>query len=566
MSHKLTKVASITVLGLGLAVSQLSAAISINVSAEKLKDPGGYDMAVSGILVLVGSTTDANFSGPTDSSFVQDDDAVVAIWDIASGGGNTPGAFLGGTGSVSLGGDWDAGDPLAIYWFPTLTAAVDINNTVPLAAIPYGMFRVESGNPDGTDDWVTPADGTIGHSLKFITTDATVLEPGGGTSDAADGEAGLFTPGAGPADPTGIAAAVDGLAIGVSWTDNASDETGYRVERSVDGSGVWTILGEAAADATSFSDDTVEGSTSYLYRVLALRGPSQSGYNTLAEAVQSAAASARFTNLSTRALVETGDNILIASFELKGGPLRVYSRVAGPDLAGAGITNFLANPVMELRRATDNALIASNDDWKINDVDQSSQEQAIRDTFIPPADDLESALIANLDTPGLYSIIVRGVNDVTGFANVELYEYADPNEANSGKLTNLSTRARVGTGDDILIASFEVKGDAPQRIYSRVAGPDLAGAGITEFLADPTLELRTFVGNNLLDSNDNWKIKDSDSSDQEQEIRDTFIPPADDNESALVATLAQNALYSLIVRGVNDGVGFANAEVYDYPE
>ena len=117
-----------------------------------------------------------------------------------------------------------------------------------------------------------------------------------------------------------------------------------------------------------------------------------------------------------------------------------------------------------------------------------------------------------------------------------------------------------------MIASFQVSGDAPQRIYSRVAGPALEGAGITEFLADPDLELRRFSDNALLSSNDNWKVNAADNSSQEAEITATFIPPANDVESALVATLAQNALYSLIVRGVSDGVGFANAEVYDYPE
>ena len=402
-------------------------------------------------------------------------------------------------------------------------------------------------------------------SIRFITTDATSLGFGG-SSPASEGEASNVTPGVGPAAPSGIAAAVDGLAIGVTWTDNATDETGYRVERSVDGSGVWSIIAELGAGANSHSDDTVEGSTSYLYRVLAVRGPSQSAYDTLADAVDSPAASARFTNLSTRALVETGDNILIASFQLSDGPLRIYSRVAGPALANSGIQNFLADPVMELRRVSDNELVASNNDWKINDVDQSSQQADIEATFIPPGNDVESALIANLDTPGLYSIVVRGVNDVTGFANVEVYEYADPNEANPGKLTNLSTRARVGTGDDILIASFQVTGDAPQRMYARAAGPSLANAGITEFLADPDLELRRFSDNELLSSNDNWKVNDSDQSSQQTEIEATFIPPSDDNESALIATLDQNALYSLIIRGVNDGVGFSNAEVYDYPE
>ena len=293
MSQKITKVACLAALGLGLAMGQLQAAISINVTAEKLKDSAGFDMAVSGVLVLVGSTTDANFSGPSETSFVQDDDAVVAIWEIAADGGNTPGAFSGGTGSVSLGGDWDAGDPLAIYWFPTLTAADPVSSTVPVAAIPYGMFQ-GTGGVDGSDDWTTPADGTIGYNLKFITTDATVLEPGGGSTPAAEGEASMVSPGTGPGDPSGIAAAVDGLGIEVTWTDNATDETGFRVERSVDGSGVWTILdGGVAANSTSYTDNDVEGSTDYLYRVIALRGPSQSAYDEMATPVTSAAASAR---------------------------------------------------------------------------------------------------------------------------------------------------------------------------------------------------------------------------------------------------------------------------------
>lgn len=560
MSQKISKVACLSILGIGLAVSQLQAAVNINISAEKLKDPGGFSMAVDGVLILVADAAADGFGGPSDTAPVQADDVLLAAWDISTGGGGTPGAFLGSTGSLSFSGDWGAGDPLAIMWFPTSTTAAE----TPGAAVPYGMYTVTTGNPNGTDDWATPADGVSGHNLIFLTTDATILNPGG-EADAADGISANVTPGAGPAAPSGIAGVADGLAITVTWTDNASDETGYGVERSLDGSGNWSILGEVGAGVTSYNDDSVEGSTSYQYRVLALRGPSQSDYDT-STAVESSAASARFTNLSTRALVETGDNILIASFQLSGGPLRVYSRVAGPDLAGAGITNFLSDPIMEFRRVSDNALIASNDNWKVNAVDQSSQQADIESTFIPPADDAESALIANLDTPGLYSIVVRGVNDVTGFANVELYEFPDPGEANPGKLTNLSTRARVGTGDDILIASFQVSGDAPQRIYSRVAGPALEGAGITEFLADPDLELRRFSDNALLSSNDNWKVNAADNSSQEAEITATFIPPANDVESALVATLAQNALYSLIVRGVSDGVGFANAEVYDYPE
>ena len=509
-------------------------------------------MAVEGVLVLV---TDANrdgFAGPSDTAFVQSDDVMIAKWDIAGGGGNAPGVFQGSTGSVSFSGDWGEGDPLAIFWFPTLSAA----DAAPGASVPYGTYRATTtpggSNPNGSDSWTTPEDGISGYSLIFLTTDADVLNPGGDLPSTA-GEAMNFTPGDGPAAPSGTAGVVNGLAIDVTWTDNLADETGYRVERSVFGSGVWMIVGEMAAGTSLFSDDTVAGSTEYVYRVLAMRGPSQSVYDT-SDPIQSAAASARFTNLSTRALVQTGDNILIASFRVEGGPLRIYARAIGPGLAGAGIVGFLADPTMELRKISDGSLVAVNDNWR------SDQEQAIMDTSIPPGDDAESAIIANLSEEGFYSVVVRGVGDTTGFANVELYEFVDPAEPVSGKLTNLSTRALVQTGDNILIASFQVTGDAPQRVYSRAIGPGLAGAGISGFLVNPIMELRKVPENTLLRENDSWK------SDQQSLIESTTIQPGDDIEAALVATVEQNSLYSIVVRGVNDGEGFANVEVYNFPE
>jgi hypothetical protein len=675
LSQKMIKVACLALLGMGLTLSQLQGAVSINISAEKLKDPGGFAMAVEGVLVLAADANGDGFGGAGDTSFTVGDDVMIAKWDIASGGGNAPGAFLGSTGSVSYSGDWGEGDPLAIYWFPTLTSA----DASPGAAVPYGWYRVIAenltlsgtldpmqattnasnvgtgsgtitgdynsttntlnysitfqdltaavtnmhfhrgavgvgggvdlgigaspwaspqvgssvilddsqeanlgtgnwyvnihtadfgggeirgqvlvsgaaggSNPNGSDDWTSPADGISGHSLIFLTTDDDVLNPGG-ESPATAGEAMNFTPGDGPAAPSGTAGAVNGLAIDVTWTDNASDETGYRIERSLTG-GAWSILGEVAAGTSLYSDDTVEGSTEYVYRVLALRGPSQSGYDISAPVI-SAAASARFTNLSTRALVQTGDNILIASFRVQGGPLRIYSRAIGPGLLPSGITEFLADPTMELRKISDGSLVASNDNWRVG-----GQEAEILATIIQPGDDAESALIANLDEEGFYSIVVRGVGDTIGFANVELYEFPDPAEPVSGKLTNLSTRALVQTGNNILIASFQVTGDAPQRIFSRAIGPGLLPSGITEFLADPIMEIRKVLENTLEGGNDGWR------TDQEAEIIATTIPPGDDAESAVIATLGENSLYSVVVRGVADTEGFANVEVYDFPE
>jgi hypothetical protein len=119
---------------------------------------------------------------------------------------------------------------------------------------------------------------------------------------------------------------------------------------------------------------------------------------------------------------------------------------------------------------------------------------------------------------------------------------------------NISTRLKVGTGDNVLIGGFIVTGTQSKKIILRAIGPSLPLAGT---LADPVLELRNSSGG-LIASNDNWR------SDQEAEIIATGIPPGNDLESAIVATLpANSAAYTAIVHGANNGIGIGVVEVYD---
>jgi Trm5-related predicted tRNA methylase len=112
----------------------------------------------------------------------------------------------------------------------------------------------------------------------------------------------------------------------------------------------------------------------------------------------------------------------------------------------------------------------------------------------------------------------------------------------------------VETGDNVLIGGFIVTGTQPKKVIVRAIGPSLPVAGA---LADPVIELRDSSGS-LIASNDNWR------SDQETEILATTIAPTNDLESAIVATLpANNASYTAIVRGVNNGTGVGLVEVYD---
>ena len=120
-------------------------------------------------------------------------------------------------------------------------------------------------------------------------------------------------------------------------------------------------------------------------------------------------------------------------------------------------------------------------------------------------------------------------------------------------LANISTRVTVETGDMVLIGGFIVTGTEPKKVIVRAIGPSLPVAGK---LANPTLELYDASG--LLVSNDNWK------STQQAEIEATTIPPPNDLESAIVATLpANNSAYTAIVRGANNTTGVGLVEVYD---
>jgi hypothetical protein len=247
-------------------------------------------------------------------------------------------------------------------------------------------------------------------------------------------------------------------------------------------------------------------------------------------------------NISTRLRVETGDNVLIGGFIVTGTqPKKVIVRAIGPSPPFA---DRLLNPTLELRNAA-GGLIDSNDDW-VN----SPNKQAIIDSTIPPANDLESAIVATLPANNSgYTAIVRGVNAGTGIGVVEAY---DLDRTLNSKLANISTRGFVQTGDNVLFAGMIVVGQASQKVIVRALGPS---TGVPGAMADPTLELRDGNGA-LLEANDNWM-----DSPNKQAIIDSTIPPSDPLESAIVRTIAPGN-YTAILRGVNNTTGIAVVEVY----
>jgi uncharacterized delta-60 repeat protein len=278
-------------------------------------------------------------------------------------------------------------------------------------------------------------------------------------------------------------------------------------------------------------------------------GSAPSGSESMIESVRNAflAPAPHATNLSSRMRVETGDNIGIGGFIITGsGPKQVLLRAIGPSLTGSGVPNVLVDPVLELHGPAGFATI-SNDNWR------DTQAVAIQATGLAPTNDFESAVLVTLN-PGAYTAIVKGKNNTSGVGLVELY---DLDQAAASKLGNISTRAFVSTGADIVIAGFILGGNPPQAgsddVVLRGIGPSLSSFGVPNVLANPTLELRNSNGA-LLAYNNDWQ-------DNNPPVPPAMAPGSP-LESVIVSTLPPG-LYTTLLAGLNNGTGVGLIEVYD---
>ena len=255
-------------------------------------------------------------------------------------------------------------------------------------------------------------------------------------------------------------------------------------------------------------------------------------------------------NLSTRMRVQTGDSVGIGGFIITGiAPKHVLLRAIGPSLAQSGVPDALADPVLELHGSGAFVTI-TNDNWK----DDPVQRALIEADGIAPTNDLESAIDATL-APGNYTAIVRGKNNTSGVALVEVY---DLSQAVPAKLANISTRAFVSTGNNVVIAGFVLGNhNGVDRIVVRGIGPSLTAFGVPNALANPTLELRDGNGA-LLVANNDWQ----DNPAQAAELTAAGLAPTNQLESGIATTLPPG-LYTALLAGQNNGSGIGVVEVYD---
>jgi len=272
-----------------------------------------------------------------------------------------------------------------------------------------------------------------------------------------------------------------------------------------------TSAGAGLAGGTLVAATGISTNGQWITGVAVRPGPTQSLITgAFASLTAAPLASSRLANLSTRAICQTGDNVLIPGFVVSGtGNKRLLIRAVGPKLSAFGVSGVLPDPQIVVKRLVNGAYVdlASNDNWGSNaNAAAIVATSAALGAFPLDAGSLDSVLL--LDVPaGQYTAVASGVGNTTGIGIVELY---DGDASTSGaRLTNIANRGFVGTGDDIMVMGYVISEGASKRLLIRAVGPTLGTFGVSGPLADPRLVVfrREASGaNTTIATNDDWGL------------------------------------------------------------
>jgi hypothetical protein len=278
--------------------------------------------------------------------------------------------------------------------------------------------------------------------------------------------------------------------------------------------------------------------------------------------------SSRLVNLSARGFAGNDEATLIQGFVLHGTPSidspDVLIRSIGPTLASMGVKGVLADPSLQIL-SNDHAIVAENDNWSTGvttarGLPATSKVMARFGAFPVTAGTRDSAVLIHQTNEGVYHTVVSAVGGGSGFVLNEVYGPVSGTQ----RLVNLSARAQVGSGDNVLIAGFVISGKTPLKVLIRGVGPTLSGLGITHPLANPKLTLFNAQGHEI-HNNDTWGQAANAAA-----IRTTattigaFALKEDSNDAAILETL-DPGVYTALLTSVDGSSGIALVEIYEVP-
>jgi len=340
----------------------------------------------------------------------------------------------------------------------------------------------------------------------------------------------------------------------------AEDET-YQWRK--DGADLPGETGSSMFIRTVAADDAGD----YSVRVTNLAGTVDSNAVALTVA---ATGRARLVNMSARAVVGTGGDVLIPGFAVAGtGTKTVLVRAIGPKLAEFGVGGALADPSMQVFRGS--TASEENDDWELF-ADQTLLEST---RAAVGAFDLSTSLQPHKDASmvvtfggGNYTVRTFGVGNTTGVALVEFFD-ADPPTA-TARFANISARAFVGTGGDVLIPGFYIEGDVALTLLIRAVGPTLGGApfNVPGVLDDPVMTLFRISNTpnpgdqEIMTVNDDWQqTADVATLEAVRSSSGAFALADGGLDGTLLVSLNPGG-YTVKVEGKNGTSGVALMEIY----
>jgi hypothetical protein len=247
----------------------------------------GWSVALDWLVQVVG---DFNGDSKDDILWRQTTTGLTGMW-LMDGG-----TVLSYPNGRTMASDWVIQPAPAAPAAPTaLAASPNSSSTVVLTwqdqSIDETTFRIER-SANGSSGWIEV--GTTGPNVTTFQdaglASATtyyyrVRANNRGGNSAGSNTANATTTGVPPNAPTGASATAQSTsAITVSWQDASSDETGFRVQRSADGSTNWTLVATLGANVTSYQDTGLTAGTTYYYRVRAYNAAGNSGFSNTASA------------------------------------------------------------------------------------------------------------------------------------------------------------------------------------------------------------------------------------------------------------------------------------------
>jgi cytochrome c peroxidase len=264
-------------------------------------------------------------------------------------------------------------------------------------------------------------------------------------------------------------------------------------------------------------------------------------------------------NLSSRAQIAAGDGVLVPGFVIGGsGSKTLLIRGIGPELAAFGINDGITAPTITLYSGS--TALATNTRWttaaNANDIRSVADEVG---AFPLNHNRADSAILTTVE-PGAYTVHLDDAGGNGGVGLVEIYDTDSDSEAH---LVNLSTRAQLAPGGEVIVPGFVVHGDGPTSFLIRAVGPGLEQFNVTAVLRDP--QLSVYSGNDLITANDNWFVSGTSAQTEAAANAVGAFAIADTSLDAGVAVTLQPGSYTVHVGSVDNQGGTVLVEIYPIP-